>query len=100
IRGAQHDLGDLRRRREPHRRTPETRAAADVELRTVATKRPADVGRAQTDEPSEGPELTTVRVSGELEVDAALRRGGERRRIVGEQHERTIPLASRERGLE
>src|SRR5690606_14599414 len=97
LRRAQHDLHDLGRRSETHRRPPEARAAADEEPRASALVLARDVLADQPHDVAERPELPAVRVSGDLQVDVVLRRAPERARVVREQHDRARRIASGER---
>src|SRR5690606_30762582 len=62
LRRAQHDLHDLGRRSETHRRPPEARAAADEEPRASALVLARDVLDDQPHDVAERPELPAVRV--------------------------------------
>src|SRR5258706_16133496 len=88
---AESDLRDLRRLEKPHRRTPESRAAAHVERRAPARVLAGDIARRETDERGERPDLAAVRMPGELQVDAMLRGLVEHVRVVSEQHDRPLP---------
>ena len=100
-RRAQHDLGDLGGREQPHRRAPEAGAAAHVELRAPFAVAPRDGRDHEPHEQPERPDLAAVRVPRELEVDAAARRRAGR--STGSCASRTAGragIAARERAVE
>src|SRR6185436_9345188 len=68
----QRDLGDLSGVEEPHRRSPESRAAAHIERGAAAAKHSRHVRRGKPDEVPKRPDLTAVCVAGELQAHAEL----------------------------
>src|SRR5207237_4117869 len=90
--------GNLRRREDAHRWTPEPGSAAHVQLRLTSPVEAGDVRLDQRDEPGERPDLPAVRVSAERERNAVPRRLAELARLVGEEDDGPGWVAPVERG--
>src|SRR5664279_4626253 len=92
---AQDDLRDLERRAEPHGRTPIAAAARDVQLRAIVLV-PAGEQAAllELHDVVPRPDLAAVGVSGQLQIDAVLRRFLYLSRLVREQDQRAARVAA------
>ena len=66
---------------------------ADVDERATHPAKPIDDGLARPEEPAQGPELATVRVPGELQVDAVLNRLMHGLRLVSHEDQRAARVA-------
>src|SRR6188474_2554024 len=67
----QRHHGDVRGRADSHRRSPEPRAACDVQLRVVHRRQSSEGRLREPDDVVKGPHLATMRVAGQLQVDPA-----------------------------
>ena len=76
---------DFRRRAEAIRRTPVSRAAADVDPQAIESMQPRGEWLLKADKQIPGPELATVSMTGELQIETCTGGGKRRARLVSEQ---------------
>lgn len=98
--GAKLEQRDLGRGKDPHRGSPKTRPAADVQLGVAASHQPREVRLLQSDRVTPREDLPAVGVTAELQVDALLRRFEDLTRLVSQEHHRASPIAPVERPRE
>src|SRR5262245_2150468 len=77
---------DLRRRAETFRRPPVTGAAARIDPELVQPREPGREWLLETHEEHPRPELTAVRVSRELQIEARSSRGCRAARLMCQQY--------------
>src|SRR5262249_9753833 len=94
---AEHDLGDLGGGEEAHRRPPETRASAHVDVGVALTPQTGDERLLQVHEVRPGPDLSPVGVPGQLEADAERGRLDHGARLVRQEHKLAARIAPRQR---
>ena len=88
------DLGGLG---QTHGRAPVAGAATHVDLRVAVAVQARQELLLQANEVAERPDLAAVRVSGDLQSDAERRRVEQRPRLVRQQHQLALRIASLQR---